>query len=75
MKVMRVLCESCAGMGKESNWKIIHSNDQTSALASEEEKTVCDVCNGKGYTEYVIFSMEEAKAILKYCGLTPKIDK
>lgn len=66
MNVMQVLCESCAGIGKQINWKVVDLNDST----MEKEETVCGVCNGKGYTEYATFTLEEAKAILKHCGLS-----
>ena len=64
MKVMQVLCGSCAGMGKHTNWKIVDE----STIKSEE--AICEVCNGNGYTDYAIFTLEEAKAILKHCGLS-----
>ena len=68
MNVMQVMCGSCAGMGKQINWKVVDLNDNIGK--AEKEETVCAVCNGKGYTEYATFSLEEAKAILKHCGLT-----
>ena len=51
-------------MGKQTNWKIV---DERGTIKSEE--AICEVCNGKGYTEYATFTLEEAKAILKHCGL------
>jgi hypothetical protein len=68
MNVMQVFCASCAGMGKQTTWKLIDLNDNISTMGKEE--AVCAVCNGKGYTEYATFSLDEAKAILKHCGLT-----
>ena len=68
MNIMQVMCGSCAEMGKQINWKIVDLNDNIGTVKKEE--TVCAACNGKGYTEYVTFSLEEAKAILKHCGLT-----
>lgn len=68
MNVMQVMCSSCAGMGKQTNWKVVDLNDNMSTMKSE--KVMCEACNGKGYTEYATFTLEEAKAILKHCGLT-----
>lgn len=68
MNVMQVLCGGCAGMGKQTNWKIV---DERGTIKSEE--AICEVCNGKGYTEYATFTLEEAKAILKHCGLDVEI--
>lgn len=67
MNVMQVRCGSCAGIGKQTNWKVIDLNDNTGIMKSEE--VMCEACNGKGYTEYATFTLEEAKAILKHCGL------
>lgn len=36
----------------------------------KKEETICETCNGRGYTEYATFTLEEANAILKHCGLT-----
>lgn len=67
MNVMQVMCGNCAGMGKQINWKIVDSNDNISTI---EEEVVCEACNGKGYTEYATFTIEEANAILEHCGLS-----
>ena len=68
MNVMQVLCGSCAGMGKQINWKIVDMSDNIGTM--EKEEVVCGACNGKGYAEYATFTLEEANAILKHCGLT-----
>ncbi|MBO5828762.1 MAG: hypothetical protein J6R59_09995 [Paludibacteraceae bacterium] len=68
MNVMQVFCGNCAGTGKMTNWKVVDSNDNMGTMKREE--TVCCACNGKGYTEYATFTLEEAKAILKHCGLS-----
>jgi hypothetical protein len=41
----------------------------------QEEEVVCTQCNGTGYTEYAVFSIEEAEAILKHCGLTTESEE
>lgn len=68
MNVMQVLCSSCAGIGKQIRWKVIDFNCNTGT--AEKDESVCGACNGKGYTEYATFTPEEAKAILKHCGLS-----
>lgn len=67
MNVMQVTCGSCAGMGKQINFKVVDLNDNMGTMKGEE--VICEACNGKGYTEYATFTLEEAKAILKHCGL------
>ena len=32
-------------------------------------KAMVTTCGGKGYIEYAVFEIEEAKQILKFCGL------
>lgn len=51
-------------MGKTQNWKWM--DDHT----LQAEDVNCPTCNGRGYTDYAIFSIEEAEAILKHCGLS-----
>ena len=68
MNVMQVFCGSCTGTGKITNWKVVDINDNMGTAVKEE--VVCGACNGKGYTEYATFTLEEAKAILKHCGLS-----
>ena len=68
MNVMQVTCGSCGGIGKNYNWKAVYMDDVSGTM--EREEVVCAACNGKGWTEYAVFSVEEAKAILKHCGLS-----
>ena len=68
MNTMQVTCGNCAGIGYTIDYKLTNLNDAFGTLKSE--KTMCKSCNGKGYTEYAVFSVEEAKAILKHCGLS-----
>ena len=30
----------------------------------------CGNCGGKGWREYAVFTVDEARAILKHCGLS-----
>lgn len=66
MKVMKAFCDYCSGIGKQTIWKVQDLDMNT--LHGEE--TTCEHCDGKGYTEHAVFSIEEAKAILKHCGLS-----
>lgn len=68
MNVMQVTCRSCAGIGKNYNWKVVYMDDVSGE--AEKEEVVCEACGGKGYAEYAIFTVDEAKAILKHCGLS-----
>lgn len=68
MNVMQVFCSNCAGTGKQINWKVVDMNDYMGTMEAEE--VICGACNGKGYTEYATFTLEEAKEILKHCGLS-----
>ena len=68
MNIMKVTCGTCAGMGKHFNWKLVGIDDVSGTMKREE--VVCEECDGKGYTEYATFTLEEAKVILKHCGLS-----
>ena len=67
MQIMKVTCGTCCGCGNEVRWKAIPLTDTIGTM--EREEVVCGVCGGKGYAEYAVFSIEEAEAILKHCGL------
>lgn len=64
MKIMQVTCGNCAGYGYSMKWEDNGSN------TLQCKKYECEACNGKGYSEHAVFSVEEAKAILKHCGLS-----
>lgn len=68
MNRMNVTCGKCAGMGRLRYYKVVSEHDGVCGAVADE--TVCDTCGGKGYTEYAVFSIEEAEAILKHCGLS-----
>ena len=65
MKRIQLMCNKCAGIGYIDE-KITPNDD---GLTCKIERDICDECNGVGYTEYATFSIEEAEAILKHCGL------
>ena len=64
MQIMKVTCGNCAGVGHTIEYKVIGDG------VAQGEETMCENCNGKGYTEHAVFSIEEGKAILKHCGLS-----
>lgn len=65
MKVINTLCETCKGQGKIYKWGRIKGTD----LPTRELKGTCDVCKGEGSIPYVMFTLDEAKAILGKCGI------
>lgn len=65
MQRMRQTCGSCSGLGYYTKYEQCSDN-----MFIQTGKVACDQCGGNGYTEYVVFSVEEAEAILKHCGLT-----
>ena len=65
METIRQICGTCAGMGKVVNWK--NTNEVEGIYEKVEEE--CYACGGKGYTEYAAFTIDEAQAILKHCGI------
>lgn len=67
MEIINVLCEKCAGLGYTKQNIIPNDDGMTVTI----EKDICDECNGVGHIEkYAVFSVKEAKAILKHCGLS-----
>lgn len=70
MNVKREACWSCRGTGKAYVYKIIAEDEATGIGTAERVEVACGNCEGKGYTEQAVFSVKEAKAILKFCGLT-----
>ena len=69
MNIMQVTCGNCAGIGSTATYKLVSNDDDIIGMA-QSETVVCESCGGKGWTEYAIFSVDEAKAILKHCGLS-----
>lgn len=66
MKVINERCRECDGFGFVIKW--IVPDDSVHIATSSTE--ICEECNGEGHTEYVVFSVKEAKAILQHCGLS-----
>lgn len=74
---MQVICSSCSGIGNTYTWEEVLKDEGyiNSGIGTLKRKEIpCKACNGKGYIEYAVFSIEEAEAILKHCGLSKKED-
>lgn len=69
MKRMQVNCGNCAGAGYNVIWETDFMDEETMMGTMRSKRVECEQCGGKGYTEYAIFSIKEAEAILKHCGL------
>lgn len=70
MNIGRIVCCDCYGTGKTQVFKMVTIDEKNGIGRLESEEVICKTCNGKGYTEYPMFSVEEAKEILKHCGLS-----
>lgn len=68
MKTIQQMCNNCAGIGKVVSWKITNKSEGSYGTAEKVEVECC-VCGGKRYTEYAVFTVDEAQAILKHCGI------
>lgn len=60
-------CGNCGGYGYTKHYTSLNLNDTRNTMYNK--KVECEACGGKGYMEYATFTIEEAKAILKHCGL------
>ena len=69
MNVKTTICSNCVGQGYVDGWTTVEVDDKTGICTMRRAEVPCAMCNGKGYTEYAVFSAEEAKVILKHCGL------
>lgn len=65
MKVVDTICETCDGQGKIYRWGRIAGTD----LPTREAVCTCHTCHGDGHVPYVMFTLDEAKAILGKCGI------
>lgn len=70
MERKQVTCGNCGGTGYINIYENVSGTTSGTISLRIKEATVCNNCNGKGYTEYAVFSIEEAEAILKHCGLS-----
>ena len=76
MNKKRVVCENCGGRGYTMEYFIVPGVYDTDGFHKmQSEKKVCCNCNGEGYTEHAVFTVEEARAILKHCGLSTEVER
>ena len=70
----QVTCGNCYGTGKTQiavvDDSTVHDPIYGEVMQAHYEESICTQCNGKGYTEYVTFTVDEANVILKHCGLS-----
>ena len=73
MRTKQETCGTCCGSGLER--EPVHAYIG-GGVCWKQERIVgkCKACGDKGYVEYATFTAEEAKAILKFCGLKVKED-
>ena len=69
MNTIQQTCGSCAGIGIISLWVTTEEKDKDGYKTANLQQEECPRCGGKGYTEYAVFTVEEAQAILKHCGI------
>ena len=70
MKIKTMTCDYCRGNGYGTIWEEVSRDIEANTRTVQSKEVTCKECNGKGYIEYPIFSVEEAKAILKHCSLS-----
>lgn len=72
MEINRITCRTCCGCGYQAVWEMaeIETKDDITSGTLRLREVTCEACAGKGYIEYPVFTVEEAKAILKHCGLS-----
>ena len=68
MKPLHNTCGTCAGTGTHTKWKVSDGE----LKVAEAETEVCTACGGRGYLEYALFDLEEAKKILEHIGIENK---
>lgn len=68
-------CGTCRGTGVMRYWIVEKEPVNREHGIAELEEVQCSVCDGKGYTEYAMFTLEEAEQIMKVCGLADEVKK
>jgi hypothetical protein len=67
------MCGNCAGIGHINLWVTTGDKDANGYETANRQTEECPQCGGKGYTEYAMFTVEEAKHIMKACGIQTEI--
>lgn len=66
MIAVKERCVGCSGLGYTNQCFTLDENG-----TMQDNRDICKTCNGTGSIErFAVFTIEEAKAILKHCGLT-----
>ena len=73
MIISKIVCMNCGGKGTVENWVFTEDIDPAIGILHRTEQT-CPDCNGKGYTTYPVFTVEEAKVMAKHFGFEIKGD-
>lgn len=69
MKTIRQPCSACGGTGFLEIWEAAEEKDTNGYCIAVNRREKCCACDGKCYTEHAEFTVEEAQAILKHCGI------
>ena len=70
MDINTMTCAYCKGNGYNTIYEQVSENKETGICTVNRKEVTCEKCNGTGRIDYPVFSVEEAKAILKHCGLS-----
>lgn len=62
-------CGNCGGRGVQTVWVVDNTPPVNGCRTTHAEDVTCTNCAGSGYLEYARFTVEEAEAILEYCGI------
>ena len=73
MRTKQETCGTCRGSGLEREPVYAYIGG---GVRWKQERIIgkCKACDGKGYVEYATFTVDEAKAILKHCGLKVEVN-
>lgn len=72
MKPLHNTCGNCAGTGIHTVWRVSDDESSDGLKVAKAENEVCTACGGRGYLEYALFDLEEAKKILEHIGIEIK---
>ena len=71
MYINKIACATCFGSGKVKKWVPAELNSDGICTLKFEDR-ICDNCNGKSYTTYPVFTVEEAVKIAEHFGFDIK---
>lgn len=70
MRTAKFVCDNCGGTGHTMSCGSVPKNIPANTILVKPIYVPCKECSGRGYIEHAVFTLEEANAILKHCGLT-----